>query len=188
MKLLNLGCGGNRPNDVRWVNIDNLHEIFPDLNRPERKQMDAEANYLNADLRKGIPFEDNSVEGILASHFFEHLDAQEALVMVRDCYRVLKPGGVLRISIPDTKKFHELSVNNYQDWGEPNGTPEKSFMEYALFFAEHKQLLGIDGINCLLWTAGFREYTETTSNETLCPPLASIDNRAVFSLFVEATK
>jgi len=188
MKLLNLGCGGNRPKDERWINIDNLHEIFPDLDRPERKNMDAELNYLNADLRNGIPFEDNSVDGILASHFFEHLDAQEALVMVRDCYRVLKPQGVLRISIPDAKKFHELSVNDCQDWGEPNYIPEKSFMEVALFFNEHKQLLGIDALYCLFWVSGFKKYVETTSNETLLPPLADIDNRAIFSLFVEATK
>jgi len=47
MKLLNLGCGGNRPKDERWINIDNLHEIFPDLDRPERKNMDAEPNSIS---------------------------------------------------------------------------------------------------------------------------------------------
>ena len=61
-------------------------------------------------------------------------------------------------------------------------------MEYALFFAEHKQLLGIDGISCLLWVAGFKDYTEIGAKDTHLPPLASIDNRAIFSLFVEATK
>ena len=188
MKVLNLGCGGNRPTDERWVNIDNLHAIFPDLDRPERKNMDAEPNYLNADLRNGIPFEDGSVDGILASHFFEHLDAQEALVMVRECHRVLRPGGILRISIPDVKKFHELSVAGCKDWGEPNGTPEKSFMEYALLFIEHKQLLGLDALYCLFWLAGFSDYSEIGGKETQLPPLADIDNRAIFSLFVEATK
>ena len=188
MKLLNLGCGGNRPKDERWINIDNLHEIFPDLDRPERKNMDAEPNYLNADLRNGIPFEDNSVDGILASHFFEHLDAQEALKMMRECYRVLKQGGILRISVPDPKLFHDLSVEGCQDWGEPNPEAHKSFMEYALFFIEHKQLLGLDGINCLLWVTGFTEYKEMGCRDTQLPPLSSIDNRAVFSLFVEATK
>ena len=187
MKVLNLGCGGNRPTDERWVNIDNLHVIFAE-HRPERINMDAEPNYLNADLRNGIPFGDNSIDGILASHFFEHLDAQEALVMVRECHRVLRPGGVLRISIPDVKKFHALSVADCQDWGEPNGTPEKSFMEYALLFIEHKQLLGLDALYCLFWLAGFSDYSETGGKETQLPPLADIDNRAIFSLFVEATK
>lgn len=187
MKLLNVGCGGNRPVKEPWINIDNLHAIFPDVTKPERINMDKEFNYLNADLRNGIPFENDSIDGILASHFLEHLDAQESLKFLRECLRVLKPSGILRLSVPDPAKFYKLTIEGCTDWGEPNNSG-MSFMEMALFFNEHKQLVGIDALNCMLYTVGFKTWYETTSNATQLAPLADIDNRAVFSLFVEAVK
>ena len=188
MKILNVGCGGNRPVKEPWINIDNLHAIFPDLTRPERKNMDAEFNYLNADLRNGIPFENDSVEGILASHFLEHLDTQESLKFLRECLRVLKSGGILRLSVPDPAKFYKLTIEGCTNWGEPNPYTDRTFMEFALFFGEHKQLVGIDALNCMLNVVGFKTWYETTSSTTHLLPLADIDNRAIFSLFVEASK
>ncbi len=189
---LNLGCGGTRPIDDLWINIDNLHEQFPDLNCPERKNMDAEPNYKNADLTKGIPFPDNSVDGIFSSHMIEHFDCFQAINFLKECFRSLKPGGVLRLSVPDPEIFHKLTVENCQDWGEPNPSG-KSFMEYALFFymdlpGGHRQLLGKDSIFCLLWMAGFRNYFTSKFSESTKLNLAILDNRPVFSAFYEAVK
>jgi predicted SAM-dependent methyltransferase len=190
---LNLGCGGNRPSDSNWVNIDNLHAIFPDLNAPERKNMDAEPNYKNADLTKGIPFPDDSVDGIVCSHMIEHFDCFNTINFLKDCFRSLKPGGVLRLSVPDPEKFHRLTIAGCTDWGEPNNGGSKSFMEYALFFAMeapggHHQVLGKDSVFCLLWMAGFRNYFESSYSNSTKSGLATLDNRPVFSLFIEAVK
>lgn len=185
MKLLNLGCGGLRPNNEYWTNIDNLHAIFPDASCPERKNMDIEKNYLNADLRNGIPFEKNSVDGILCSHMLEHLDCHESIKLLKECKRVLKPGGVLRVSLPDPKRFHELTLQNTTEWGEPYPT-DKSFMEYALFFIEHKQLVAQDALFCLFWMAGFKEYELTRYQVSRLDKLARLDNRPIFSAFYEA--
>lgn len=187
MILLNLGCGGTRPHDEWWINIDNLHAIFPDSEVPERKQMDNERNYLNADLRNGIPFEDNSVEGILCSHILEHLDCHEAVKLLKECHRVLKPGGILRVVLPDPDKFHNLTVQGATEWGEPNPS-SVSFMEYALFFYDHKQLVSQGSLFCMLWLAGFREYFPTNYQESRIDRLAKIDNRPVFSGFYEAVR
>lgn len=188
MKLLNLGCGATRPKHENWVNIDNLHAVFPDPTVPERIQFDGEPNYVNADLKDGLPFADGEVDGIVASHILEHLTCQEALKLIRECHRVLRTGGVLRISLPCPKKFYELTLANCQDWGEPNGTPEKSFMEFALFFNEHIQLIDINSLNCLLWVSGFKTCTEMPYKKSQLDPLASLDNRPIFSLFAEAVK
>lgn len=190
---LNLGCGGNRPTDSNWVNIDNLYELFPTADRPERRQLDSEPNYKNADLTKGIPFPDNSIEGIVCSHMIEHLDCFNAINFLKDCWRSLQPGGVLRVSIPDAEKFHRLTIEGCQDWGETNHGAPKSFMEYALFFAMeapggHHQVLGKDSVFCLLWMAGFRNYSEVQYKQSSKPGLESLDNRPVFSLFIEAIK
>ena len=98
---LNL-ASGNRPKSDGWINVD----LFAD-----------EAD-LRLDLREPLPFPDNSVSYIYCEHFFEHLEypnvwdsmgtqvepeglQSEALGFLRECRRVLVPGGTLDIVVPD---------------------------------------------------------------------------------------
>jgi predicted SAM-dependent methyltransferase len=67
---------------------------------------------LTLDLRRGLPFESNCCEVIFSEHFFEHIDYPEAVHhLFSECLRVLKPGGVLRFSVPDT----EWPLHDYRD-------------------------------------------------------------------------
>ena len=206
MKLLNLGCGADRPPycligkvivgvdkniETPWINIDNHYATFA-MDCPNRKQLELESNYINVDLKKGIPFDDNSIDGILASHFLEHLDAQEALSLLKECHRVLKSNGIIRVSIPDAVKFYYLIKNDCKDWGEPdtleNFNPPKDFLEVALLFSGHKQVLDIHILYCLFHAAKFSFAQEMPYKYTQLPPLADLDNRPIFSLFMEAKK
>ena len=59
---------------------------------------------LTLDLRRRLPFESACCELILSEHFFEHIGYPEPVVsLFRECRRVLRPGGVLRFSVPDTE-------------------------------------------------------------------------------------
>ena len=136
---------------------------------------------------KGIPQPDNSADGILCSHFYEHLTAPEALVFTRECHRVLKPKGILRISVPDTEKFYNLSMNHCTDWQEP--TPEQSdWMEIALFFNEHKMVLDKYGLFCFLRVSKFSQWWVMPYRTSLLNNLAELDNRPLYSVFVEGIK
>ncbi|MDE0863627.1 MAG: methyltransferase domain-containing protein [Rubripirellula sp.] len=84
MKLLNVGCGRRFHPD--WTNIDLV------ASSPEVREYD---------LRKGLPFPDGSFDAVYHSHVLEHLDPTSAEEMLRECVRVLKPEGVLRIVVPD---------------------------------------------------------------------------------------
>lgn len=57
------------------------------------------------DLRHGIPFEENTFDLVYHSHLLEHIDHEHALDFLRECYRVLKRGGVLRVVVPDLESW-----------------------------------------------------------------------------------
>ena len=92
---LNVGCGTDYKKG--WINIDNNSDNNID-------KLD-----LNWDLRDPLPYEDESVDYIFNEHFFEHLAPDEGVAVMKDLRRVLKPGGVLRIAMPDL----EGVINNY---------------------------------------------------------------------------
>lgn len=120
MERLHLGCGSNVHR--HWVNIDGswnawlsqhriLRWFFRVLRLVPQHLLGVKwgANVLVRDLRKPLPFPDNSVSVIYASHLLGHLWLNQADALLRECYRVLKPGGVLRIMVPDLAE----SVSHY---------------------------------------------------------------------------
>ena len=48
-----------------------------------------------------LPFPDNSFDFVFSEHFFEHLWFDEAVALMEECRRILRPGGVLRTTVPD---------------------------------------------------------------------------------------
>jgi predicted SAM-dependent methyltransferase len=55
------------------------------------------------DLREPLPFPDNSVNRIYSEHFFEHLGFEEGAAFLKECHRVLLPGGRLSVGVPDAR-------------------------------------------------------------------------------------
>jgi SAM-dependent methyltransferase len=89
---LHFGCG---PRALPgWVNIDGWH--FSGIDIP-------------TDLRQRLPLDDMSCRLIFTEHVFEHIDADFRLPVLREFLRVLRPGGTLRIVVPDCEQF----VNAY---------------------------------------------------------------------------
>ena len=88
---LRLNCGsGNYPLPY-WTNLD--------VNRAKPADIHAEAlTYLRSQ-----PVE--SYEDIYAGHLIEHMRPEDALALVRECYRVLLPGGRLGLLVPDTREI-----------------------------------------------------------------------------------
>lgn len=68
------------------------------------------------DIRRGLPFTDNSASVVYSSHTIEHLFRDEAGAFLRDARRVLVPGGICRIVVPDMRSMVQWYV-------ERNGSP-----------------------------------------------------------------
>ncbi len=84
MKALNLGCGRRYHPD--WVNID------------FKSHSDT---VIGHNLYQGIPAENNTHDLVYHSHLLEHFPKDHAPKFLQECRRVLKPGGVLRVVVPD---------------------------------------------------------------------------------------
>lgn len=163
MKLLNLCCGGNRPQDEFWWNLDELHEhLAPGT--PERANLDAEPRYVDHNVLDYLPFENNEFDGILASHCLEHWNCRKGLRVMQQCRDCLKPGGVLMVSVPDASYFRLMfsadNMENAQElFGEPIYAPdgEHSFFGYALWNRFHHAILTEDSLWSYFIRAGFKD-------------------------------
>ncbi|WP_186774797.1 class I SAM-dependent methyltransferase [Allorhodopirellula solitaria] len=61
----------------------------------------ADRAVLAANLRESFPFEDSFFDVVYSSHVLEHFTRKEANQFIQECMRILKPGGVVRIVVPD---------------------------------------------------------------------------------------
>ena len=67
---------------------------------------------MSMDATKRFPFGDCTFDYIFTEHCIEHLEYRVGAQLVQECYRVLKPGGRLRISTPDLRFLIELYDEN----------------------------------------------------------------------------
>jgi predicted SAM-dependent methyltransferase len=189
MRLLNLGCGYPRIEGEEWVNLDTLKAQLPP-GSPELANLCAEQNYVEHDLSQPLPFQDNEFDGVLASHVFEHFDAQEGLRIMRECHRVLKSGGVLLVSVPDASYFRKVyPEDRVANWPRLFGqtdpeNPIPTFFEAALWFDQHKAILTEDALWCYFTMAGFdvpRQFDGIEWNDTERAMIPKL-NRRKFSV------
>jgi predicted SAM-dependent methyltransferase len=122
---LHMGCGGYVLR--RWLNTDlrllkDAGGNVPPAGRIVRGHRSR--YYLSHDALGSYPIEDGSFDVAFSEHFVEHVRRDEAIAWLREVRRLLRPGGFLRLSTPDLRRY----VDGYLD---PAGS----------FFAEHREIL-----------------------------------------------
>ena len=136
MIILNLGCGSKTSSHADVVNIDwsmmlrvkrrkALHAIVRRMADGDRRDtLDAiPNNILVHDLAKGIPFSSSSVDVVYHSHVLEHFDREVGERFLRETKRVLKPGGVHRIVVPDFEFRCRRYLNHIDKCDAGHGQP-----------------------------------------------------------------
>lgn len=94
---VNLGCGSRF--EPSWVNIDIIA---------------TGEGVIAHDLSNGIPLPDQSCEVVYHSHVLEHIPRESAGEFLRECFRVLQPGGVLRVAIPDLERIARTYIEKLE--------------------------------------------------------------------------
>lgn len=118
---LNLGCGAVRP--PGWVNTDsslnaNLQRIplLKSLVTSFFKTVKYDSsNFVYMNLNSRWKYAAESVDVVYASHLFEHLTLQASDLMLKESFRSLKQGGVIRIVVPDMYKICKHYVTELEN-------------------------------------------------------------------------
>ena len=142
------------------------------------------------DLTKRFPDPDASLQYIFGEHVIEHLSYEDGLAMLRECYRVLAPGGTIRLATPNLLKYLQLfrepktaEVENYLNaklrWHQ---WPQTSHRELTILNFEmrsfgHQFVYDPGGLSERLEQAGFRRMTEFPPGESDDPQLRGIEAR-----------
>lgn len=203
---INLGCGVDNP--PQWQGLDGgVYLVLRRLPRFVAKRLFklfASARHyeadtflnklygspiLHCDLAKGLPYTDHTVPAVFSSHFFEHIRRDEALSLLRECRRVLKPNGIIRICVPDLQ--HEAAVMQQALADYTAGYPEP-IMAYLVRqdhgfinrYEHHRAMYDWPLLEALLTEVGFVDITQRERQVGDIADVHALDSRG--GLFVEA--
>lgn len=174
--MLNIGCGNQKLKG--FVNIDIVKSA--DIRR---------------DVKKGLPFNDGSVSLIYSEHFFEHLSQRDGLQFLRECRRVLTPGGTLRIAMPDLDNLVERYSS--KDWRADGDMFRMGFdwvdnkcemMNIAMREWGHRWLYNEEELTRVLLLSGLRPNGRKGWGESDIQALSGLETRASSLLILEAVK
>lgn len=180
--LLNFGCGALH--GPAWINVD----------------LDARSGAYVADLRDPLPLADGSAAHIHCEHFLEHLDYFYARRFLAECHRVLEPGAIMRIVVPDAGKYMRAYAQGdraffhaLRDLGgapEPFRTPVEIVNQMFRMGGAHAFAWDLETLRLAASEAGFTRVED--SRRGAMPTRFDIDGtdpwREVESLYCNAIK
>lgn len=200
---LHLGCGLTAPAD--WLNVDGSAQIWfaqhPNIKRllvaariypASQAAIPWPANVLRLDLRKPMPFPAGRFTAVYSSHTVEHLYRAQAGQLVRECFRVLQPGGVCRLVLPDLQAAVRRYLARLE--GSAGGEAGDQFMEELLMhpaspprgplgwyhrvlaFHQHKWMYDAASLRQMFTEAGFVEVTNPGCCQGRLPGVERIEN------------
>lgn len=137
MRKIQFGCGGNRL--IGWENYD--YEV---------------------DISKPLPFNEAIADAVLAEHVLEHISIHDAWNFIEECYRILKPGGYLRLAVPCASKIFREADQDYFDfvakhgWGAAN---RKDAVKSIIFNHGHQTIWEQNSLEAIVQCMGFNLLT-----------------------------
>jgi hypothetical protein len=151
---LNFGCGTNKMEG--WQNFD------------------SEIN-----IERRLPFPDNHADFIFAEHVVEHVDYYKAIAFLKECHRVLKPGGVIRICVPSVENIMERATEDYcafihsRKWATENSV--RGAMGAILYKHGHKAPWTQSLLRATLFYAGFERISHCEPGASYWPDLKGVE-------------
>lgn len=189
MKSLHLGSGARVI--AGWINLD--------LSPPHDLPAELEQYFVACDLRLGFPptVRAASAPLIYSEHFFEHLDRHDAVRLLRECHRVLAPGGVIRVSVPGLAKLVEqyakaaagdvgaLCFASAVGWRPATAA---QLLNEGMRMWDHRFMYDARELQLVFREAGFERVIPQTHGTSLTPGMPLEGRPFLGDIVVEATR
>jgi SAM-dependent methyltransferase len=176
-KRLNWGCGLTPA--PGWINSD---------------RRDATGIDVPCDIREGLPFDSDSIDYAVSIHALPAIPYPDLLPVLQELRRVLKPGGTLRLGLPDLDKgiaAYQRGNRAYFLVPDEDASSIGGKLVTQLIWYGHSRTLFTDEF-ALEWLAkaGFAPTTRCAYLQTASPypEIVELDDRERESFFVEAVK
>ena len=149
------------------------------------------------DVRNGLPFRSSTVDSIYATHMFEHFYPDELNRLVRECVRVLKPGGGIRLIVPNLASAITAYSQKQSRWFDDSfprhfDSLGGRFSNFIFCDGQHRTAFDFSYLDEVLRQSGFREVENSAEGKSRLygsnvPPYEPKDSTELpHSLFVEA--
>jgi predicted SAM-dependent methyltransferase len=177
VRRLHWGCGDNVV--PGWINAD----------RRERPGV-----AISGDIRDGLPLESGSIDYIVSIHALQDLPYFDVVPALEELRRVLVPGGVLRLGLPDMDRAIAAYLRNDADYfyvpDSDSATTAGKMIIQLTWYGDSRIMFTYDFAREVLTKAGFRAVTRCAYRETVSPflEIIALDNRERETLFIEAAK
>jgi len=177
IQRLHWGCGQITP--YGWVNSDIMAHPGVDV---------------VADIRRGLPLPDGYFDYIVSLHALPELTYPEQEPALRELKRLLKPGGVLRLGLPDMNKAIQAYLSKDVDYflvpDDHAATISGKMIVQLTWYGLCRCMFTTEFTAELLRRAGFRDIAPCTFRQTHSeyPGIVELDNRELESFFIEARK
>lgn len=177
IRRMNWGCGAITP--PGWINSDCTPGLGVDL---------------ACDIRNGLPLPENSLDYITSIHALPEIPYPELEDVLWELRRVLRPGGVLRLGLPDMDRAIAAYLRGERDYflipdDECRSLGGKVIVQLT-WYGRSRSMFTHDFTEELLAKAGFRRVHHCQFGRTASPfpEIVALDNRPGESLFVEGVK
>ena len=175
-----------------WKHVD-VYDLFEYAGRNGYK-------YQQTDITRPLPFPSKSVSCITTHHTLEHLPYDVGLEFLRECRRILVPGGIIRVSVPDARRLCEgyiglgpasdILTESARFSGGVAAAPTKVRKLYELLGAGHLAFYDYSTLADTLTNAGFSDILPSGFRMSRSPVIfrETYDSFPTVSLFMEAIR
>lgn len=177
LRRLNWGCGSSP--DGGWINSDIKEGPGIDI---------------SCDILKGLPLDTDSIDYIASIHTLPELSYPQIEPALVELRRVLRPAGLVRLSLPDLDKAIRAYVDGDTDyWLVPDEDVRSvggKMIVQLTWYGYSRSMYTFDFIEELLYRAGFRRVERCSFGQTASEhgEIVELDDRETESIFVEAVK
>lgn len=156
-------------------------------------------NVQRRDLTKPLPQKDRTVEAIYSSHMLEHIYLEEARRLVKETFRVMAPGGIIRLALPDGELWARQLLEGAGD-AQSGAHYNERLGAYPVERPKGRRLITFIGggsahkwqptrglVRSMLEEAGYESFRELSYQEGDLPQVAEVEVREE-SMFFEAVR